>query len=126
MTPRQRNVLDYIESYWEKHDYGPSYRDIAGWAKTSPSAIFSIVNILGKKGVLYVQHGKARAIYPVEVHKKLFITPDTDAERMRDALVEIRDVAKLSVGTTLDAVVEFYTMLAEKGLGEDRCVDEID
>ena len=112
MTPRQRSVLDYIETYWEKHDYGPSYRDIAEWVGISPSAVFGIVDILGKKGVLHVQHGKSRAIYPMEIHKKLFITSDTDAERMRDALVEIRDVARVSDG------VEFYAMLAERGLGE--------
>ena len=118
MTPRQRSVLDYIETYWEKHDYGPSYRDIAEWLGISPSAIFGIVDTLGKRGILHVQHGKARAIYPMGIHKKLFLTSDTDAERMRDALVEIRDVAKLRVGLTLDDVVEFYAMLAERGLGE--------
>jgi len=48
----------------------------------------------------------------MEIHKKLFITPDTDAERMKEALIEIRDVARLSEG------VEFYAMLAERGLGE--------
>ena len=112
MTPRQRNVLDYIETYWEKYDYGPSYRNIAEWMGISPSAVFNIVDILGRKGVLHVQHGRARAIYPIEVHKKLFITSDTDAERMREALIEIRDVARLSEG------VESYAMLAERGLGE--------
>ena len=112
MTPRQRSVLDYIEDYWEKHDYGPSYRDIAEWLGISPSATFRIVNILGKRGILHVQHGKARAIYPMGIHKKLFLTSDTDAERMKEALIEIRDVAKVSDG------VEFYAMLAERGLGE--------
>ena len=119
MTPRQRNVLDYIEAYWEKHDCGPSYREIGKWAGISHSVVYYIVDTLRKKGVLHVQHGRARSIYPVEIYKKLFISPDTEVDRMRDALVEIRDVAKLSVGTTLDAAVEFYTMLAEKGLGED-------
>ena len=112
MTPRQRNVLDYIETHWEKHDYGPSYRDIAQQMEISLSFAYNIVANLGKIGVLHVVHGKARAIYPVEVHKKLFIAPDTDAKRMKEALVEIRDVARVSEG------VEFYAMLAERGLGE--------
>ena len=112
MTPRQRNVLDYIETYWEKHDYGPSYRDIAQQMEVSLSFAYNIVANLGKIGVLHVVHGKARAIYPVEVHKKLFIAPDPDAKRMKEALVEIRDVARVSEG------VEFYAMLAERGLGK--------
>ena len=112
MTPRQRSALSYIETHWEKHDYGPSYRDIAQWLEISVSGAFKIVDALGRKGFLHVQHGKARAIYPVAAYKKLFITPDTDADRMRCALIEIRDVARVSEG------VEFYAMLAEKGLGE--------
>jgi SOS-response transcriptional repressor LexA len=112
MTPRQRNVLDYIETHWEKHDYGPSYRDIAQRMEMSLSAAYNIVANLRGMGALHVRQGKARAIYPVEVHKKLFIAPDTDAKRMREALVEIRDIASVSEG------VEFYVMIAERGLGK--------
>jgi len=38
----------------------------------------------------------------------------TERDRYRDALIEIRDIARVSEG------VEFYAMLADKALNDDK------
>jgi SOS-response transcriptional repressor LexA len=71
MTPHQRDVLQFIKTYWEENKYSPSYRDIAGAIKGGLSHAHHTVNILKSRGFLFVDRGKGRAIYPIEVWHRL-------------------------------------------------------
>lgn len=71
MTPRQRDALEFISSYWAKHNCSPSYREIGDAIKGCLSHAHHTVNTLKTRGFLYVDRGRARAIYPMDVWRKL-------------------------------------------------------
>ena len=71
MTPHQRDVLQFIEKYWEENKCSPSYREIGEAIKACLSHAHHTVNTLKSRGFLYVDRGKRRAIYPIDVWHKL-------------------------------------------------------
>ena len=71
MTPRRKDALEFIASYWKENGYSPSYREIGNAIKGCLSHAHHTVDILKDRGFLYVDRGKARAIYPVEVWHRL-------------------------------------------------------
>ena len=68
LTPRQRQVLDFIESFVQDHGYTPSYREIArGIGLSSPSTVHQHIQSLCEKGVINTGcDGAARSIELVE------------------------------------------------------------
>ena len=123
MTPTQKDLNDHIIKFWADHETGPSYRELALLTGTAVSNIYRMVERLAERGVLHVDKGMWRGIYPIdewrkknepkrtyrdEYERKLLV----ENERMREALKEIRDIADVSEGT------ELYVMIAEKGLGD--------
>tara|TARA_R100000995_G_C3471906_1_gene118789 strand:- start:971 stop:1351 length:381 start_codon:yes stop_codon:yes gene_type:complete len=126
MTPTQKDLSDRIIKFWADHETGPSYRELALLTGTAVSNIYRMVERLAERGVLHVDKGMWRGIYPIdewrkknqpslpertyrdEYERKLLV----ENQRMREALKEIRDIADVSEGT------ELYVMIAEKGLGD--------
>jgi repressor LexA len=68
LTKKQKEVLDYIESFIQDQGYTPSYREIAeGLGLSSPSTVHRHVQALCEKGVINTgEDGCARSIELVE------------------------------------------------------------
>ena len=68
LTKKQKEVLDFIESFIHDHGYTPSYREIAkGLGLSSPSTIHQHIQALCEKGVINTgEDGCARSIELVE------------------------------------------------------------
>lgn len=53
LTPKQKEVLDFIVSFINEHDYAPSYREIASGLKlASPSTVHTHIQSLRLRGYL--------------------------------------------------------------------------
>lgn len=65
LTPRQREILNYIVAYAEQNDYSPSYREIAEHFNLSSTAtIAEHIETLKTKGYLRDDLSGARALQP--------------------------------------------------------------
>ena len=63
MTPRQREVYDFIGAYWAQHKVAPTYQEIAdGVDSNSRSAVFKLIHSLIALGHATVVEGKRRSI----------------------------------------------------------------
>lgn len=63
LTKKQKKILDYIERYIEKHDYAPSYREIAEHFELSSTATISgYIQTLKEKGYLDTEQNMARSL----------------------------------------------------------------
>jgi repressor LexA len=60
LTPRQRDVLHAIEGFRQKHQYGPSVRDIGRAIGLGPSGVQHHLTVLREKGWLSGSAGQAR------------------------------------------------------------------
>lgn len=67
MTKKQQQVLNFIEKFWETHEYSPSYREISEVEGTTLSQTHAIVSALSERGFIHTEKGRARAIYPIPV-----------------------------------------------------------
>ena len=63
LTPKQRQLLDFVDAYIREHGYSPSYEEIAGrFGYRSLSTVSGHLQALAAKGVLRVEAGKPRSI----------------------------------------------------------------
>jgi SOS-response transcriptional repressor LexA len=62
-TKKQRQLLEFIDSFINEHNYSPSYREImSGLNYTSVATVALHVNNLVKRGHLVRREGKARSL----------------------------------------------------------------
>lgn len=67
LTKKQKEVLDFIQSFSKEHDYGPSLKEIQeAMGFTSHSTAQFHVNQLAEKGFLKKSSGVARGIEPLK------------------------------------------------------------
>lgn len=63
MTPRQRDVFDYIRNYWDDNRCSPSYQNIMdGLGIKSKANIHSILHALQERGWIIYTPRRARSI----------------------------------------------------------------
>jgi SOS-response transcriptional repressor LexA len=63
LTPRQHEGYEFIRTYLAKYGYSPSVRDVqAGLGHKSTNATQGMLNLLVKKRLIRMDHGKARSI----------------------------------------------------------------
>jgi len=63
LTPRQKQILTYIETYVEKHDYAPSFREIADALELrSVATVAEHIDTLKHKGYLHKEPTMARSV----------------------------------------------------------------
>lgn len=66
-TKKQRELLDFIDSFIRQHNYSPSYREImSGLNYTSVATVALHINNLIKRGHLIRREGKARSLEVVQ------------------------------------------------------------
>ena len=69
MTPVQKEVFLYIDEYWKRFGFAPSYREIAEFRKKgSIGNIHSTIQRLVKLGVLKHVKGMSRTVRPVYIN----------------------------------------------------------
>ncbi|WP_306150671.1 LexA family transcriptional regulator [Roseovarius sp. MMSF_3281] len=90
MTPQQRKAYDFIVAFYEKHDYSPSFTEIAdGTGLMSKSSVHRLVGALQDQGLIVHTHGRARSITPVQ-----FLPGHISAERAKEIADYINDVLR--------------------------------
>lgn len=63
LTPRQKQILSYIETYVEQHDYAPSFREIADALELrSVATVAEHIDTLKRKGYLHKEPTMARSV----------------------------------------------------------------
>lgn len=68
MTPRQKQLYDFIRQHWDEHGYGPSYEVIAlSMGMRSKSGVHRIVKAMVDGGLLERGFGKKRNVRVVEL-----------------------------------------------------------
>lgn len=65
LTPRQQEILKYIEDYWSKNGHAPSLRDAADFFDVQPNSIRSVFLLLKKAGAITWTPNRARTARPV-------------------------------------------------------------
>ena len=65
ITPKQKQILDYVESYYEKEKIAPTLEEIAKKFKRSKPTIHQYIKALIDKGHLTQEGHGARAVLPV-------------------------------------------------------------
>jgi len=70
LTPKQLDILQFIQLFIIQHHYAPSYREIMTHFKlTSPGSVYKHIRTLQSKGVLTADknsHRSLKPIYPVK------------------------------------------------------------
>jgi site-specific DNA-methyltransferase (adenine-specific) len=101
LTKKQKKVLEYIESYTQKHGFSPSHDEIRKHLKlSSVSTVNHYMKILQEKG--YIKRGKNIA-RSVEVDKK-------------ESIINIPFKGYIAAGMPIEAVEEFETISVPSGL----------
>ncbi len=91
LTPKQKEVLDYIRAYIEDHDYSPSYREIAQHLGVrSVATVAEHIETLHGKG--YVEKD------PLEA-RSLQVTPSWD-----ERIFEIPLLGSIAAGAPISAI----------------------
>jgi repressor LexA len=63
VTKRQKQCLDFVLNFWERHGYGPSYQEISdGLDMKNKSGAHRIVALLCARGKLTKHAGQVRSI----------------------------------------------------------------
>ena len=66
MTPREKDVYDFIVAYWAHYDRSPTFQEIGiGVSLKSVSTVHKYVSSLVQKGILQHAQGTMRALIPV-------------------------------------------------------------
>lgn len=101
LTKKQKKVLDYIESYTQKHGFSPSHDEIRKHLKlSSVSTVNHYMKILQEKGYIKREKNTARS---VEVGKK-------------ESIINIPFKGYIAAGQPIEAVEEFETITVPSGL----------
>ena len=101
LTKKQKKVLDYIESYTQKHGFSPSHDEIRKHLKlSSVSTVNHYMKILQEKGYIKREKNTARS---VEVGKK-------------ESIMNIPFKGYIAAGQPIEAVEEFETITVPSGL----------
>lgn len=72
MTPKQRDILKYIEDFWAENGCGPSYDEIAAaHGLRSRSNAHRMVRALKASGWVKITPGRARTVRSTYRHRTL-------------------------------------------------------
>lgn len=100
LTPRQKEVLDFILKFSEHHGYSPSFEEIAGGVDlASLATVHKHVTALEQKGYLKRRFNESRSIEVAAEYKQAELT------RAKAAVPgEIPLLGRIAAGTPVEAV----------------------
>ncbi len=107
LTPKQLEILQFIQRYIEHHHYSPSYREIMQhFELTSPGSVYKHIRTLQRKGVLTADKYSHRSLLPIEAPK--IVKESTD--------IQLPLIGNLSVGYPLELFVHPQTIVVPSSL----------
>ena len=97
LTPKQHQILQYVEKFIAEHHYSPSYRELMEeFNFRSPGTIFKYIQTLKRKGVLNGDPQASRSILPV---KQTLSSPQLQE-------IQLPFIGNLSIGYPLELFIQ--------------------
>src|ERR1700677_5039701 len=105
LTKRQKEVLDFLVSFHNKHGYSPSFEEMARSLKlTSLATVHKHITTLERKGFIRRGYNQSRSIEVTQL-------PKPPKEQVIDRKVqELPLVGRIAAGRPLEAVEERETL----------------
>lgn len=101
LTPRQKEVLDFLVNFTERSGYSPSYEEIGqGLQLNSLATIHKHITALAEKGYLKRRYNESRSIEVSEDYRK----QETERIRGRVALLEVPLLGRIAAGAPVESV----------------------
>ena len=105
LTKRQKEVLDYLVSFENKHGYAPSFEEIGkGMKLTSLATVHKHVTTLEKKGFIRRGYNQSRSIEIVQLPKPV------KEQVIERKVQELPLVGRIAAGRPLEAIEEKETL----------------
>jgi len=106
LTKKQRDILDYIETFIEANGFSPSYRDIqTHFGFQSLGTVYNYIKVLKRKQVVDGEKGGYRSLLPTLQEKK-----QTNGE------IELPFIGYLSFGSPIDTFPQIQSALVPQSL----------
>src|ERR1700691_3130703 len=121
LTKRQKEVLDFLVSFHNKHGYSPSFEEIARSLKlTSLATVHKHITTLEKKGFIRRGYNQSRSIEVTQLPKPV-------REEILDRhVVELPLAGRIAAGRPLEAVEDHETIsLADFARGQNTFVLQV-
>jgi repressor LexA len=97
LTPKQREVLHFIQRFIEQHRYSPSYREIMHHFNfTSPGSVYKYIHTLQRKGVLTAEKNSHRSLMPVQAPNPVIESKE----------IQLPLIGNISIGYPLELFVQ--------------------
>src|SRR3990167_9321602 len=101
LTPKQKQIYDFIKIYSDKKGFSPIHEEIAQKFKLAVSTIHEHLSALEKKGYVKKEHGHARTIEATNPNKN-------------SGLVKIPLLGIIAAGQPIEAIQENETIAVPK------------
>lgn len=104
LTPRQKQVLDFLVLHTEKNGFSPSFEEIAGGLNLASLAmVHKHITALEQKGYLKRRYNESRSIEVAELYKH------AERERLHELVaprggMEIPLLGRIAAGTPVEAI----------------------
>lgn len=99
LTPKQREILLFIQHFIEQHQYSPSYREIMQqFDFTSPGSVYKHICTLKRKGVLSADKNSHRSLMPMPIQNPQAGKESTD--------IRLPLIGNISAGYPLELFVK--------------------
>jgi repressor LexA len=121
LTKRQKQVLDFLVAFHDKHGYSPSFEEMARSLKlTSLATVHKHISTLERKGFIRRGYNQSRSIEVVQLPKSV------REEVIGRYAAELPLAGRIAAGRPLEAVEEKETFsLGEFSRGEHRFVLQV-
>jgi repressor LexA len=121
LTKRQKQVLDFLVAFHDKHGYSPSFEEMARSLKlTSLATVHKHISTLERKGFIRRGYNQSRSIEVVQLPRSV------REEVIERYAAELPLAGRIAAGRPLEAVEEKETFsLGEFSRGEHRFVLQV-
>jgi DNA modification methylase/SOS-response transcriptional repressor LexA len=114
LTPKQKNILDYITSFVDEHGYSPSHEEIAKHFGRSLSTVHQYLSALREKGYLEKVDFQQRSIKPVPLEVEI---PLSGILCESEALEQFASPEPVSIPITMLGGSDFHFGFRVRGSG---------
>lgn len=108
LTPRQRQVLDFIHDFIDEHNYSPSFREIKDhFGLSSLGSVYKHIRMLERKGFLAAKKQCSRSLTPITAkHESM----QTQTE------IELPFIGFIQAGSPIVPFPQIQTVAVPEGL----------
>src|SRR6202163_882214 len=121
LTKRQKEVLDFLVTFCNKHGYSPSFEEIGRALRlTSLATVHKHITTLERKGFVRRGYNQSRSIEVTQLPKPV------REQVLERHVVELPLAGRIAAGRPLEAVEEHETIsLADFARGQNRIVLQV-